>query len=63
MTFNEFMNTIKNDIREKIETMDKVEKEKRENENIANFIAERDYFRQESIRLNEINRSRFFKFQ
>ena len=49
------MNTIKNDIREKIERMDRVTKERLAQENIANFIVERDYFRQESIKLNEKN--------
>jgi hypothetical protein len=48
------MDTVRKDLKEKIEKMEKVEKEKRKNENIHLIIAERDFFRQEAIRLNQI---------
>lgn len=51
-TFNVFMETVKKDIKEKIEKMNIVEKEKEKNNNIQLVIAERDMFRQEAIRLN-----------
>jgi hypothetical protein len=52
--FNEFMDTVRKDIKEKIERMEQVEKEKRKNENIHLVMAERDFFRQEAIRLNQL---------
>jgi hypothetical protein len=52
--FNEFMNTVRKDIKEKIERMEKLEREKRKNENIHLITAERDFFRQEAMRLNQL---------
>jgi hypothetical protein len=48
------MNTVRKDIKEKIERMEKLEREKRKNENIHLIIAERDFFRQEAMRLNQL---------
>lgn len=51
-TFNQFMETVKKDIKEKIEKMNEIEKIKEKNSNILLVIAERDVFKQEAIRLN-----------
>ena len=48
------MDTVRKDIKEKIERMEQIEKEKRKNENIHLVMAERDFFRQEAIRLNQL---------
>lgn len=56
-TFNVFMETVKKDIKEKIEKMNQVEKEKEKNNNIQLVIAERDMFRQEAIRLNLLTKN------
>lgn len=48
------MDTVRKDLKEKIEKMEKVEREKRKNENHHLIIAERDFFRQEAIRLNQL---------
>jgi hypothetical protein len=48
------MNTVRKDIKEKIERMEKLEREKRKNENIHLITAERDFFRQEAMRLNQL---------
>jgi hypothetical protein len=60
-TFNEFMDTVRKDLKQKIEQMERVEKEKRKNENIHLIIAERDFFRQEAIRLNQLCKELSFK--
>ena len=56
-TFNQFMETVKNDIKEKIEKINLVEKEKEKNNNVQLVIADRDMFRQEAIRLNLLCKS------
>ena len=48
------MDTVRKDLKEKIQRMEKIEKEKRKNENILLIITERDFFRQEAIRLNQL---------
>jgi hypothetical protein len=48
------MDTVRKDLKEKIQKMEKTEKEKRKNENILIIIAEKDFFRQEAIRLNQL---------
>ena len=48
------MDTVRKDLKEKIERMEKIEKDKRKNENILLVITERDFFRQEAIRLNQL---------
>ena len=53
-TFNEFMDTVRKDLKHKIEQMEKVEKEKTKNNDIRIITSERDFFRQEAIRLNHL---------
>jgi hypothetical protein len=48
------MDTVRKDLKQKIEQMEKVEKEKRKNNDIKIITSERDFFRQEAIRLNEL---------
>lgn len=48
------MDTVRKDLKEKIERMERIEKDKRKNENILLIITERDFFRQEAIRLNQL---------
>ena len=48
------MDTVRKDLNEKIQRMEKIEKDKRKNENILLVITERDFFRQEAIRLNQL---------
>jgi len=48
------MDTVRKDLKHKIEVMEKVEKEKRKNNDIKIITSERDFFRQEAIRLNEL---------
>ncbi len=48
------MDTVRKDLKEKIEQMEKIEKDKRKNENILLVITERDFFRGEAIRLNQL---------
>ncbi len=48
------MDTVRKDLQEKIERMERIEKDKRKNENILLVITERDFFRQEAIRLNQL---------
>lgn len=48
------MDTVRKDLKEKIQKMEKIEKEKRKNENILLIITERDFFRAEAIRLNQL---------
>jgi len=54
VSFNEFMDRVKRDIKSKIEEMERVEKERRKNENIKIIMAEREFFRSEAIRLNKL---------
>lgn len=51
-TFNQFMETATFDLKEKIVKMDKIQEEREKDENILKVIAERNLFREESIRLN-----------
>jgi hypothetical protein len=53
-TFNEFMKTVMKDLKEKVEQIQKVEKLKRKKNDIKTVIMERDFFRQEAIRLNSL---------
>lgn len=53
-TFDEFMDSVKKDLKQKIEQMEKVEKEKRKINDIRIITSERDFFRQEVIRLNSL---------
>jgi len=48
------MDTVRKDLRQKIEQMEKIEKEKRKNNDIKIVTSERDFFRQEAIRLNQL---------
>ncbi len=48
------MDTVKKDLQEKMEKMEKMEKEKKKNENLDIVKTERDFFRTEAIRLNEL---------
>lgn len=56
-TFNQFMETVKFDIKEKIQKMDKVQEERAKDENILKIVAERNLFREEAIRLNLYNKT------
>lgn len=56
-TFNNFMESVKCDIKEKIQRMDKIQEEKEKDENILRVIAERNLFREEAIRLNLGNKT------
>lgn len=53
-TFNEFMNTVKKDMKAKFREINNIQEEKEKNENILLITADRDFFRQEAIRLNNI---------
>ena len=53
-SFNEFMDSAKRDITSKINEMERVQRERRKNENIKIIVAEREFFRSEAIRLNKI---------
>lgn len=55
--FHEFMETVKYDIKEKIQKMNKIQEEKAKDENILKVIAERNLFREEAIRLNLYNKT------
>jgi hypothetical protein len=48
------MDTVRKDLKQKMEQMEKVEKEKRKNNDIRIITCERDFFRQEAIRLNKL---------
>jgi hypothetical protein len=48
------MDTVRKDLKQKIEQMERVEKEKRKNNDIKIVTSERDFFRQEAIRLNHL---------
>jgi hypothetical protein len=48
------MDTVRKDLKQKIEQMERVEKEKRKNNDIKIVTSERDFFRQEAIRLNQL---------
>lgn len=63
-SFNEFMDSAKKDITSKIQEMERIQRERRKNENIKIIVAEREFFRSEAIRLNKICKgSQFFKLQ
>lgn len=53
-SFNNFMNQFRSEMLEKLETMKRLERERRKNENVHLISAERDFFKQEAIRLNSI---------
>jgi len=48
------MDSVKKDLREKMEKLEKTDKEKKKNDNLDIVKTERDFFRQEAIRLNEL---------
>lgn len=48
------MTTVKKDLREKMEKMEKIDKENKKNDDLDIVKTERDFFRQEAIRLNEL---------
>lgn len=48
------MDTVKKDLRDKMEKLEKMEKEKKKNDDIDIIKTERDFFREEAIRLNEL---------
>lgn len=53
-TFNEFMDTVKKDLREKMNELEKTDKDKNKGDDILLLKAEKDFFRHEAIRLNEL---------
>ena len=48
------MDTVKKDLRDKIEKMEKINNEKMKNDDLDIVKTERDFFRQEAVRLNEL---------
>jgi hypothetical protein len=56
-TFNQFMETVKFDIKDKIHKMDTIQEEKERDENILKIVTERNLFREEAIRLNIYNKT------
>jgi hypothetical protein len=54
LTFNDFMNTVRSDLNEKINQINKLEHDRQKQENIHLITAERDFFRLEALRLNEL---------
>lgn len=53
-TFTTFMDTVRKDLKLKLEQMEKIEEEKRKINDIRLIKCERDYFRLESIRMNNL---------
>ena len=53
-TFASFMDTVRKDLKLKLEQMEKIEEEKRKINDIKIIKCERDYFRLESIRMNKL---------
>lgn len=53
-SFDSFMEEIRNELLEKINEMKRKEKDKRKNENVHLITCERDFYKQEAIRLNLI---------
>lgn len=53
-TFTLFMDTVRKDLKQKIEKMEKVEEEKRKANDVRVIKCERDFFRLEAIRLNNL---------
>lgn len=53
-TFASFMDTVRKDLKLKLEQMEKIEEEKRKINDIKIIKCERDYFRLESIRMNQL---------
>lgn len=48
------MDTVNKDLRQKIDRIDRIEKEKKKSEDAAVLKSEREFFRQEALRLNEL---------
>jgi len=48
------MDTVKNDLKEKVEIMEKMDQDKKKNDDLDILKTERDFFRQEAVRLNEL---------
>jgi isopenicillin N synthase-like dioxygenase len=53
-TFNEFMTTVKKDLREKIDSLEIIDTEKKKSDDVENLKTERNFFREEAIRLNNM---------
>ena len=53
-TFSTFMDTVRKDLKLKLEQMEKIEEEKRKINDVRLIKCERDYFRLESIRMNNL---------
>lgn len=53
-TFTTFMDTVRKDLKLKLEQIEKIEEEKRKINDIRLIKCERDYFRLESIRMNNL---------
>lgn len=56
MTFSAFMETIRKDLRKKIEQMDQIEEQKMKVNDINILKTERDFFRSYSVKLSSINK-------
>ena len=53
-TFASFMDTVRKDLKLKLEQMEKIEEEKRKINDVKIIKCERDYFRLESVRMNKL---------
>ena len=53
-TFSNFMDSVRKDLKLKLEQMEKIEEEKRKINDIRSIKCERDYFRLEAIRLSRM---------
>ena len=56
LTFSSFMDTVRRDLKIKLEQMEKIEEEKRKANDIKYIKCERDYFRIESIRMHNLSK-------
>ena len=56
LTFSSFMDTVRRDLKIKLEQMEKIEEEKRKVNDIKYIKCERDYFRIESIRMHNLSK-------
>ena len=56
-TFANFMDSVRKDLKLKLEQMEKIEEEKRKINDIRSIKCERDYFRLEAIRLSRMTNS------
>ena len=56
-TFANFMDSVRKDLKLKLEQMEKIEEEKRKINDIRSIKCERDYFRLEAIRLSRLTNS------